>query len=332
MQHKKTFAGIVAGLLAVVVAIALFVSVERVPVGYVGVVYSAAGVEDQTLAQGWHLLSPLKKVSKFPVSQQQIVFSDDPADYGEKEHADWSIDAPADGGMVKINLTVNYNFMPDRVVELYSRFNGMNGETLVESRIQNSIIAFVKEVTPRFSVMDIYSDKKSEVNEAITEYLNEKLQDEYGINIASALVIDVELDNTLMQKVQAKEQAKQDAEIAELEKQTAMAQAEIKFDKTTANLGTFPEEKPVVSCVFTFTNIGDAPLVIHQAVASCGCTVPEYTQEPVLPGKKGTIKVTYNGTGKYPGHFKKSITLRTNAKTEMMRLFIEGDMTPKGEK
>lgn len=226
MQHKKTFAGIVAGLLAVVVAIALFVSVERVPVGYVGVVYSAAGVEDQTLAQGWHLLSPLKKVSKFPVSQQQIVFSDDPADYGEKEHADWSIDAPADGGMVKINLTVNYNFMPDRVVELFNRFNGMNGETLVESRIQNSIIAYVKEVTPQFSVMDIYSDKKSEVNEAITNYLNEKLQDEYGINIASALVIDVELDNTLMQKVQAKEQAKQDAEIAELEKQTAMAQAE----------------------------------------------------------------------------------------------------------
>lgn len=226
MQHKKTFAGIVAGLLAVVVAIALFVSVERVPVGYVGVVYSAAGVEDQTLAQGWHLLSPLKKVSKFPVSQQQIVFSDDPADYGEKEHADWSIDAPADGGMVKINLTVNYNFMPDRVVDLYNRFNGMDGKSLVESRIQNSIIAYVKEVTPRFSVMDIYSDKKSEVNEAITEYLNEKLQDEYGINIASALVIDVELDNTLMQKVQAKEQAKQDAEIAELEKQTAMAQAE----------------------------------------------------------------------------------------------------------
>lgn len=235
MQHKKTFAGIVAGLLAVVVAIVAFVSVERVPVGYVGVVYSAAGVEDQTLAQGWHLLSPLKKVSKFPVSQQQIVFSDDPADYGEKEHADWSIDAPADGGMVKINLTVNYNFMPDRVVELFNRFNGMNGETLVESRIQNSIIAYVKEVTPRFSVMGIYSDKKSEVNEAITAYLNEKLRDEYGINVASALVIDVELDDALMQKVQAKEQAKQDAEIAELEKQTAMAQAETDKVKAQAD-------------------------------------------------------------------------------------------------
>ena len=82
----------------------------------------------------------------------------------------------------------------------------------------------------------------------------------------------------------------------------------------------------------TFTNIGDAPLVIHQAVASCGCTVPDYTKEPIQPGKTGTIKVTYNGTGKYPGHFKKSITLRTNAKTEMMRIYIEGNMTAKDAK
>lgn len=215
-----------SGVCAVVLAVGGMSFIERVPVGYVGVVYSASGVEDQTLSQGWHVLSPLKKVSQFPISQQQIVFSDDPADYNDKEHDDWSIDAPADGGTVKINLTVNYNFMPDRVVDLYSRFNGMDGESLMESRIQNSIIAYVKEVTPRFSVMDIYSDKKAEVNQAITNYLNEKLADEYGINVVSALVIDVELDSTLMQKVQAKEQAKQDAEIAELEKQTAMAQAE----------------------------------------------------------------------------------------------------------
>ena len=106
----------------------------------------------------------------------------------------------------------------------------------------------------------------------------------------------------------------------------------MEMDTTMNFFGTFSENDPVVSCVFTFTNVGDAPLVIHQAVASCGCTVPEYTQEPVLPGKTGTVKITYNGTGKYPGHFKKSITLRTNAKTEMMRLFVEGDMTPKDAK
>ena len=92
----------------------------------------------------------------------------------------------------------------------------------------------------------------------------------------------------------------------------AQGKAEIKFDKTTHDFGTFSENNPIVSCTFKFTNIGDAPLV--------------------MPGKTGTIKVTYNGTDKYPGHFKKSITLRTNAKTEMIRLFVEGDMTAKDAK
>ena len=69
----------------------------------------------------------------------------------------------------------------------------------------------------------------------------------------------------------------------------AQGKADIKFDKTSYDFGTFSENSPVVSCVFTFTNVGDAPLVIHQAIASCGCTVPEYTQEQVLPGKTGTI-------------------------------------------
>lgn len=211
---------------AVVCAVFCVLCIERVSVGNVGVVYSAGGVEDKVLSQGWHFISPFKSVRQFPISQQQLVLSNNPGDYNKEEHPDWSIDAPANGGMVKINMTVNYNFIPDRVVEVYKQFNGMNGETIVESRVQNSIIAYVKEVTPRFSVMDIYSDKKSEVNEAITSYLNEKLTAEYGINVSSALVIDVQLDSSLQQKVQAKEQAKQDAEIAELEKQTAEAQAE----------------------------------------------------------------------------------------------------------
>ena len=109
----------------------------------------------------------------------------------------------------------------------------------------------------------------------------------------------------------------------------AMAQkgAEIKFDKTSHNFGKFSEKAPVKECVFTFTNVGDKPLVINQAVASCGCTVPSYTKQPIQPGAKGEIKVTYNGAGKFPGHFKKTITVRTNGTVEMTRLYVEGDMT-----
>lgn len=217
---------IIAVVLALIVAVSCISCLERVSVGNIGVVYTSKGVKNETLSPGWHWIGFTERVKQFPVSQQQIVFSNDPADYNAKEHADWSIDAPANGGMVKINLTVNYSFKADRVIDIYTRFNGMDGEQLVETYIQNSIIAYVKEVTPKFSVMDIYSDKKSEVNKALTEYLNEKLSDEYGMQITSALIIDVELDTGLQEKIKAKEQAKQDAEIAELEKSTALAQAE----------------------------------------------------------------------------------------------------------
>lgn len=102
--------------------------------------------------------------------------------------------------------------------------------------------------------------------------------------------------------------------------------AQIKFDKLTHNFGTFSESNAVQTCTFTFSNTGNAPLIINQAVASCGCTVPSYTKKPIQPGDKGEIKITYDGKGKFPGHFKKTITIRTNAEQEMTRLYIEGVM------
>ena len=112
----------------------------------------------------------------------------------------------------------------------------------------------------------------------------------------------------------------------------AQGTAEITFDKTTHNFGTFSENSPKVTCKFQFKNTGDGPLVIHQAIASCGCTVPRYPKEPLKPGESGEITVTYDGTGKFPGHFRKTITIRTNGKKEITRIYIEGDMMPKENK
>lgn len=103
--------------------------------------------------------------------------------------------------------------------------------------------------------------------------------------------------------------------------------AEIKFETLNHDFGTFSANDPVVKCVFKFTNVGDAPLIINQAIASCGCTVPTYTKEPVKPGESGQIEVTYNGKGKFPGRFTKNITVRTNGKeTATVRLTITGEM------
>lgn len=107
---------------------------------------------------------------------------------------------------------------------------------------------------------------------------------------------------------------------------SAAAQAEISFDKSTHDFGKF-QEKDAQVCTFTFTNTGDEPLIIHQAFSTCGCTVANYTKEPVQPGHKGELKVTYNGHGKFAGNFKKTITVRSNAKkNSMVRLTISGNM------
>ena len=77
---------------------------------------------------------------------------------------------------------------------------------------------------------------------------------------------------------------------------SAQKQAKIKFDKTTYNFGDFSEKSPIQKCTFTFTNVGDAPLIINQATASCGCTIPKYTKKPVLSEAfiKNILTVYYN--------------------------------------
>ncbi|OUN31917.1 MULTISPECIES: prohibitin family protein [unclassified Blautia] len=236
-KKSSIIAGIIIGIAAIAGGIYIAMSLTSVDQGEVGVVWSVQnGVQEKTLGPGIHFVGPFNRVENFPVSQQQLVLSNNAADFNEKKlEKDTHVDAPADGGMVKMNMTVNYNFIPEKVTSVYEKFNGMDGNQIVESKVKNSILAYIKEVTPQFSVMDIYSDKRAEVGQAITEYLNAKLGEEYGMEVSSALIIDVQLDEELQTKVQAKEQAKQDAEKAELDKQTAIAQGEADKAKAEAD-------------------------------------------------------------------------------------------------
>ncbi len=106
---------------------------------------------------------------------------------------------------------------------------------------------------------------------------------------------------------------------------SVMAQAVIKFEKTSLDFGKFHESK-VQFGEFVFTNTGNKPLVIQQAFGSCGCTVATPPKDPIAPGQKGVIKVSYNGKGKFKGDFKKLITVRSNASNSIVRVFIQGYM------
>lgn len=82
----------------------------------------------------------------------------------------------------------------------------------------------------------------------------------------------------------------------------------LEFDKTVHNFGDIMLDSGPVSCTFTVKNIGKSPVVIYNAVTTCGCTKAEWTKEPIMPGKTGKISATYsNDEGPYP--FDKSITV-----------------------
>lgn len=103
----------------------------------------------------------------------------------------------------------------------------------------------------------------------------------------------------------------------------------IKFEEKSYNFGMIPESGGPVTHFFEFKNTGTAPLIIISATASCGCTRPTYPTEPIQPGKKGQIKVTYLPEGR-PGEFDKVIKVRTNASdSQKISLKIKGTVTLK---
>tara|TARA_A100000164_G_C21743873_1_gene693660 strand:- start:404 stop:883 length:480 start_codon:yes stop_codon:yes gene_type:complete len=102
--------------------------------------------------------------------------------------------------------------------------------------------------------------------------------------------------------------------------------AKIKFDMEVWEFGEI-NEGDVIDTVFTFTNVGEEPLIISNAKAGCGCTVPQWPKEPIAPGGTGTIAVQFNSKGK-PGTQNKPVTLTMNTTPNTMKLRLVGKVNP----
>jgi LEA14-like dessication related protein len=115
---------------------------------------------------------------------------------------------------------------------------------------------------------------------------------------------------------------------AEYHSLNAQPFAEILFEKMDYGFGRIKEEGGLVTYEFKFNNTGNIPLVIQGVNASCGCTTPEWSREPVLPGKTGFIKVSFNPDQR-PGIFTKSITVNANIPKGTRVLTISGEVVPR---
>ena len=233
-MRKGSIGGITLAVVLIIGLICTLVCVERIPVGYEGVVYSmAGGVQEETLSQGWHLVAPNKKVNLFTVANEQLVLTKDDRD-GSKGDESFNV-STADDASISISFQMSYRYIPADLVSTYKKFKGMDGEKIVNSRVRTVLKSKISEVTTDYSMMDIYSGNRSKINNEITKCLNDSFKKEYGIEVLSASIVDVHPDERLQKTIEDRVTALQKKQQAQAEQETAKVEAETKKIKAQAD-------------------------------------------------------------------------------------------------
>lgn len=232
-MNKGFIGGVVAAIAIFIALIGGIMCLERIPTGYVGVVYSMnGGVQDELLTQGWHLVAPTKKVKEFTIGNEQLVLSKDARD-GSEEDDSFSV-ATADNANIYISFQMSYRYDANKVVETYKNFKGMDGEDIVNTRVRTVLKAKVSEITTDYSMMDLYSGNRNAINTELTNFLNDELHSQFGIEVIDASIIDVHPDAQLQQTIADRVTALQRKQQAEAEQETIKVQNETKLMQAQA--------------------------------------------------------------------------------------------------
>lgn len=231
-MYRKKNNGFVGGVIIAIILVVCFVCVvfciERIPVGYNGVQYSMnGGVKNELLTQGWHIVPPTIKVNQFTISNEQLILTQDSRE-GSKEDDAFKV-ATSDDASIKIDFQMSYRFIPETLISTYNRFKGMDGDDIVENRLRTVLKSKVSEVTTNYSLMDIYSGNRSEINDRLTEYLNNEFKTAYGIEVLDASIIDSHPDKKLQATIDARVKAQQAKAQAEAEQKTKEVEAKTKL-------------------------------------------------------------------------------------------------------
>lgn len=218
--------------------------VDLIPTGKVGITYNYKdGVKDELLKPGAHFIPPMNKVKEFSTSNEILVLSKDKRD-GSKDDDSFKV-ATSDDASIPISFQMTYRYIEDQVIDTYKKFKGMDGEDIVENRVKTVLKSKISEVTTDYSMMDIYSGNRAQLNEVLTEYLNKEFSKKYGIEVLDASIIDVHPDKKLKKAIdnrvttlQEKQQAQAEQEKVKVQKQTeqlAEADANIEITKAQAD-------------------------------------------------------------------------------------------------
>ena len=187
-------------------------SIEVISQGHAGVVYSRShGVEDKTLGQGWHLVSPFKRVTEYPVSTETV-----------KVKA-FNVQTK-DGKPLTISLSYDYSNELEKLPYIYNKFKGQNPETIQEGWLQTRIKKAALNVFSRYSVLEVFQNQ-GKINSEIEQEFR-KAVEEHGFLVDSVTLGAPTPDAKTAQAIQAVVDAQQKLEQLQIEKEQAKVAAE----------------------------------------------------------------------------------------------------------
>lgn len=242
--------GIVGAIITALVIFGLIIGVamctEKIPAGYVGVVYNMnGGIEKDVLTQGFKIVAPTKKITLYSVALEQSYMTK--GEQGDSPD-DESFEIPTkEGAALEVDVAFSYSYELSEVPQTFTRFRGQNGKEILKSFIKPKMQAWIKEITPQFSMISIVSTQRGEVNKTLSDQLQERFRP-YGISIDNVALADVrpdaETDEAIRKKIKAQEEletakvtaetdkvnATRDKEVAEINAEKAKIEAQGKAD------------------------------------------------------------------------------------------------------
>jgi prohibitin 1 len=209
---KSIIGAVVLGGGLVIGGILGAMSIEVISQGHAGVVFDRThGVEDKTLSQGWHLISPFKRVTEYPVSTETV------------KVGKFNVQTK-DGKPLTISLSYDYSNELEKLPYIYNKFKGQDPETIEDGWLQTRIKKAALNVFSRYSVLEVFQNQ-GKINAEIEQEFR-KIVEEHGFIVDSVTLGAPTPDAKTAQAIQAVVDAQQKLEQLQIEKEQAKVAAE----------------------------------------------------------------------------------------------------------
>lgn len=188
------------GVSIVAILVAVMLCTTTVAPGYEGLIYNRnGGIEQETLGQGWHTVAPWKKVIEYPVSTETVYMSSDERE-GSEDDESYSVPTK-DGKQISVGSEFNYSYMSEKLSEVFTKFRGRKPRDIERSFMRGKIKAWTGEVTSKYTVIELYGEKRAQASKEVAELMKTRFAD-WGIEAENFNLIEVIPDPDTMKAIQ----------------------------------------------------------------------------------------------------------------------------------